>query len=64
MEKTEQDPPAKADDPAEKHPKRNSKQKLGDEQEPFTEEDFLAALRKVAREGGQGKAVGKLVCSS
>jgi hypothetical protein len=58
MEKTKQNPPAKADKPTEKHPKRISKRKCGDEEEPFTEEDFLAALRKVSRKVDEKKTVG------
>ena len=56
MEKTKQNPPAKTDKPTEKHPKK-SKRKCGDEEEPFTEEDFLAALRKVARKVDGKKTV-------
>jgi hypothetical protein len=56
MEKTKQNPPAQADKPVEKHPKK-SKRKCGDEEEPFTEEDFLAALRKVSRKVGGEKSV-------
>ena len=54
MEKTKQNPPAKADKAAQKHPKR-SKQECGDEERPFTEEDFLAALRKVSRKVDEKK---------